>query len=100
MSQIQSFVYSQPTWRDIVKAEETGGAREAFSYVKRSEEDEFGIPDATAAAATSSAPPPTTWSFFDSGDSTDKGGCGSTSGASLSSWFAPCTTGSTRTVVS
>lgn len=80
-----------------VKAEETGGAREAFSYVKKSEEDEFGIADATAA---SSAAPPTTWSFFDSGDSPDKGGCGSTSGASLSSWFAPCTTGSTRTVVS
>jgi hypothetical protein len=78
-----------------VKAEEAGGAREAFSYVKKSEEDHFGMEDATAAMSSS---PPTTWSLFDSGDSTSMGGC-VTSGTSLNSWFAPCT-GPTRTVVS
>lgn len=69
-----------------VKAEGAEGTREAFSYVKKSEEDEIGLPG-------DSAPQPSAkWSLFDSGDAS--------SGSALTSWLvAPCS-GSTHAVAS
>lgn len=76
---------------EVKVAGETAGSREAFSYVKNTEEDDFLMPT----PATATAQPTTNWSLFDIDVSTGSG-CAA---ASSLSWLVPCS-GPSRPVVS